>query len=327
MSREVAMRTVAWVAMLAASAIPAVWAQSAKKRVAVFDFDNAAVQVAGISIPFVESSPQANVGKAAATMLVSRLVKDGTATVVERAALDKLLAEQNLGNSDRTDPLTAAKLGRLLGVDVIIMGSVTHYDYDDKTTGGGGPRFGGFGGSSMSTKHDIKALVQLSARLVSPDTAEVVAVSEGVGELVKKGVKVDMRDARSLGLMNGTGNPMMNEAMDKAIAQLGTQLAQTLPKLPARASTIDGLVADANESGRLVLNVGSNHGVKSGERLQVWRPGKEIRDPVSGKVLLRDDTLLGDAVVSTVNEAYSIATYTGSQPAKAGDLVKSPAKQ
>src|SRR5262249_55211762 len=119
-----------------------------------------------------------------ANLLVAKVVKDGIVTVIERGELEKLLAEQNLTNSDRTDPLTAAKLGRILGVDVIVLGSVTNYDFEDKMTGGGGSRLGGFGGFSMSTKHDIKALVKLTARLVSPDTAEVIAVSEGHGEVM-----------------------------------------------------------------------------------------------------------------------------------------------
>jgi curli biogenesis system outer membrane secretion channel CsgG len=46
----------------------------------------------------------------------------------------------------------------------------------------------------MKTKHDISARVQISTRLVSPDTAEVLAVSQGTGEVNRKGVKVDIRD-------------------------------------------------------------------------------------------------------------------------------------
>jgi len=73
--------------------------------------------------------------------------------------------------------------------------------------------------------------------------------------------------------------------------------------------------------------VGSRNGVRQGDRLQVWRPGKEIRDPVNGKVLMRDDTLLGEASVTTVTEISAIATYKGTEPVKVGDLVKSFPKQ
>jgi len=255
-------------------------------------------------------------------------VQDGNLSVLERNAIDKLLAEQDFSNTNRTDPATAAKLGRVLGVDTIILGTITHYDYFDKTTGGGGSRFGGFGGSSMKTKHDINAKVQISIRLVSPDTAEVLAVSQGTGEVSRKGVKVDIRDVGKVNLMGGNANnPLMNECMDKAIAQLAAQLEQAVPKLPPRTPVIDGMVADASESGQLVLNVGAHDGVKLGDRLQVWRAGKEIRDPATDKVLMHQDMLLGEAVVITVNDISSIAQYKGTEPVKIRDLARSIPKQ
>ena len=319
------MRIDKWVVVFLLAAAAA-WAETPqKKRIAIFDFDNAAVQ-GGLSIPFIQNNPP-NIGKAAADLLITKLVQDGNVSVIERNAIDKLLAEQNLTNSDRTDPTTAAKLGRILGVDAIIMGTITHYDYVDKMTGGSGTRFGGFGGISMKAKHDITAKVLISTRLVSPDTAEVLAASDGAGEISRKGVKIDIRDAGRINVMGGeTNNPIMNECMDKAIAQLAAQLELQFPKLPPRSPVIDGLVADASDSGQLVLNVGRQHGVRVGDHLQVWRGGREIKDPVTGKVLMRDDTLMGEAVVVTVNDISSIAQYTGKEPAKVLDIVKSMPK-
>ena len=63
--------------------------------------------------------------------------------------------------------------------------------------------------------------------------------------------------------------------------------------------------------------------MKLGDHLQVWRPGKEIRDPATDKVLLRNDTLLGEAVVTKVNDISSIAIYSGTEPVKVRDVVKS----
>lgn len=315
------MRAATWVFLLVFMTTPA-WGQGAqKKRVAVFDFDNAAVQ-SGIIMPFSDAKAP-DLGKAAADLLITKLVQDGTATVVERSAMDKLLAEQNFSNSERADPVTAAKLGRILGVDAIILGTITHYDYADTTTGGGGARFGGFGGSSMKTKHDIAAKVQISTRLISPDTAEVLAVSEGTGEVNRKGVKEDIRDTSRLMMAGNANNPLLNQCMDEAIAKLATQLKDSVPKLPPRMPVIDGLVADADASGQLILNVGAQNGVKLGDHLQVWRPGKEIRDPATDKVLLRNDTLLGEAVVTKVNDISSIALYKGTEPVKVRDVVKS----
>jgi len=318
MSGELAMRYKVCVLTLALFAC-AGWSQvSPKKRVVVFDFDNAAIQSAIASRDFLTTPP--DVGKSVSELLITKLVKDGKVSVVERSAIDKVLAEQNFSNSDRADPVTAAKLGRILGADAIILGAITHYEYGEKLKKGHSI----FSVSaSPKAKYDISAKIQISTRLVSPNTSEVLAVSQGVGETVRKGVKVDLRDQGGRLLMaSGVNSSVMNESLDKAIAQLTTQLEPELAKLPPRVPVIDGLVADANESGRLVLNVGARDGVKVGDRLQILRLGKEVRDPVTGKLLLRDDTLLGEAVVTRVNDNSSIAQYQGSAPAKVSDLVK-----
>lgn len=298
----------------------------AKKRIAVFDFESSGVTTSEQSIFFSTTTP--NVGKSVADLLLTRLVQGGKAIVLERAALDRLISEQNFSNSDRADPVTAAKLGRILGVDAIILGSVTHYDYDDKTTGGGGSPLAGFGRVNMSTKHDITARVQVNARIVSTDTAVVLEAVQGAGEVMKKGVKVDIRDTRNAlsGGGPGNNNPIMTEATDKAIAQLAGQVEGALPRVPTHVPIVEGLIADVNDSGRLVLNVGSRDGIKVGDRLQVYRPGKEIRDPATGKVLLRDDTLLGEATVTGVNEGSSFAQYAGTPKPQVGDAVKTPPK-
>lgn len=321
------MRTIALSLVLAASV--ATTAAQEKKRIAILDFDNAGVPQGGGNAFFDFGVAAPNVGKSTADLLLAKLVQNGQVTVIERAAIDKVIAEQNFSNSNRVDAQAAAQIGRILGVDAIVLGSVTRYTYEDKTTGGGGGGFGGFRGVSMTTKHDFKAQVQLSARVVSPNTAEVLSVSLGSGEVIKKGVKVDMRDqSAAMAMMNGNvNNPIMGEAIDKAILQLAPQLEQSFSKLPKRVVEISGLVADAQESGRLVMNVGSTQGVKVGDRLQVWREGKEIRDPATGKVLLRDDTLLGEAVVNSVSEAFSIAMFEGSGKVQTGDAVRSAPKK
>lgn len=145
---------------------------SVKRRVAIFDFDNAARSSTPYS--FLQGTGP-DIGKAAADLLITRLVRDGSVMVVERNAINKLLAEQNLTNSDRTDSRTAAKLGQILGVDAIVLGSVTKYDFDDKTSRSGGrPGFMGFGASSPKIKQDLSAHIEINARVVSPDTAEVL---------------------------------------------------------------------------------------------------------------------------------------------------------
>jgi len=88
------------------------------------------------------------VGAGISDLIVKGLVRDGTYTVVERSALDAVLAEQNFSNSDRANSSTAAQIGKVLGVDAIILGSVTQFGTEKKGTSIGGlaGKWGGWGG-------------------------------------------------------------------------------------------------------------------------------------------------------------------------------------
>src|SRR2546426_10202200 len=137
------MKRLALALCLAALAAPALDAQEAaapapapapatdpsvRRRVAVLDFDYGTVHsnVTGIM------GSDVDIGKGVATMLVSELARNGTYTVMERAQLDRILNEQNFQQDSRADASTAAKLGRLLGVDAIIIGSITQFQREDK---------------------------------------------------------------------------------------------------------------------------------------------------------------------------------------------------
>src|ERR1700739_265405 len=110
-----------------------------KTRVAVMNFEYGTVQT-GVSGVF---GTNVDVGKGIADMLVDRLVKDGSYSVIERKELDKVLGEQNFSNSNRADPSSAAKIGKVLGVSAIIIGSITQFGRDDHSTNIGGGAVGG----------------------------------------------------------------------------------------------------------------------------------------------------------------------------------------
>src|SRR6202140_487803 len=107
-----------------------------KKRVAVLNFEYGTVRSSTQAIFGTDQ----DVGKGISDMLVQKLVEDGKYSVIERNALDKVLGEQKANNSDRVQASTAANRGRILGVDAIIIGSITQFGRDDQHTiliGGG----------------------------------------------------------------------------------------------------------------------------------------------------------------------------------------------
>ncbi len=275
-----------------------------KHRVAVFDFD---------------TTGGALVGGTVADLLVAKLVRDGACTVIERKDLTRLMDEQNLGNSDRADAATAARVGRILGVDAIILGAVTRFDHADRTTGHPHSYYGFHVGSLTKTTHDVKADVAVTARIVSPETAEILSVADGSATIDKKNVKEDAADRYS-----GAGNPaadVLNDALTKAVADMAVQLEAKIAALPVSERRIDAAVADVNPS-RIVINAGAAQGLKAGDKLELWRPGKPIRDPDSGKILRWDDERLGVATITDVDAASAAATYQSSSAVQVGDRVR-----
>lgn len=279
-----------------------------KHRVAVFDFDST-------------GSPL--VGGTVADLLVAKLVRDGACTVIERKDLARLMDEQNLGNSDRADAATAARLGRILGVDAIVLGSITRFDHSDRTTGRPHSYYGFHVGSLTKTTHDVKADVAITARIVSPETAEILSVADGTATIEKKNVKEEVGDQYS-----GAANPaadVQNQAMNKAVDDMAAQLEAKIAGLPVHERRIDAAVADVNAS-RIVVSAGAAEGLKPGDKLELWRPGKPIRDPDSGKILRWDDERLGVATITDVDAASAAATYESDAAVKVGDRVRGLAK-
>jgi archaellum component FlaF (FlaF/FlaG flagellin family) len=118
-------------------------------------------------------------------------------------------------------------------------------------------------------------------------------------------------------------NTILGEAVNASVADLGQQLDDKADSLPTVKVEVSGLVADATGN-TLIVNVGTKNGVKVGDHLDVLRPGKQIRDPATGKVLKTIETKLGDLAITEADETSATGTYSGTTPSKVGDVVKTP---
>jgi curli biogenesis system outer membrane secretion channel CsgG len=92
------MRRSTVILLLAAALVSTVAAQQ-RKRIAVLDFDYATVRSEASSI----FGTDRDLGKGIADLIVEKLVNGNSYSVIERKAIDKILAEQNFSNSDRAD--------------------------------------------------------------------------------------------------------------------------------------------------------------------------------------------------------------------------------
>ena len=306
-------------------------AEAQKKRVAVMDFDYATVRSTVAQL----FGGDKDVGKGIADMLVDRLVNDGTYAVIERKQLDKIIAEQNFSNSDRADSSSAAKLARILGVDAMIIGSITQFGNDNTTTstssGVMGSVTGRFGlGGAQKTKSS--AVVQITVRIIDTNTAEILASCQGKGQSSRTGVgllgsggsvygpaggaDIDMKSS-------GFQNTILGEATNKAVTQAAAELETKASTLPTSVLQINGLVADASDLQAVIINVGSKGGVKVGSVLNVKRTGKVVRDPVTDKVIRTVEDSVGTLTITEVEPESAVGKFSGTGTPQIKDVVTS----
>jgi curli biogenesis system outer membrane secretion channel CsgG len=300
-----------------------------KKRVAVLNFDYATVQ-SGVAAVFGSNQ---DIGKGISDLLVDKLVASGKYSVIERKALDKVLAEQNFSNSDRADATTAAKIARILGVDAVIIGSITQFGRDDKRTNVGGNAVGGITGRfgiGGVQRSKATAVVGITARMVDTNTAEILASATGKGEATRSGT--GLLGAGGSAMNHGGGaldmrasnfaDTVIGEATMQAVGSVATQLDSSSGKLPTRTVSISGLVADASPDGTVIVNVGSRAGLKIGDKLEVRRKVRDVRDPATGRVIRSVEDKVGEMVVTEVDEQSAVGKYSGASQPKVGDVVK-----
>ena len=311
------------------AAIAAAPAMAQKRKVTVMDFGYATVRT---SVTAIFGTDQ-DIGKGISDLLIKQLLDGGNYRIIERSALDKVMAEQNFSNSDRANPATAAKIGALLGVDAMIIGDITTFGSEDKHVGGGGGGGTWYSrGAGALNVGKNKTIVEITARVVDVNTGEILASVSGRGETQK--TQLGMGGGGSNGWKGGGGALNMGssnfqesgigKAVKMSVTQLATNLdvkAATLPAPAAMArAPLAGMVADVSGN-QLILNVGSAQGVRVGDVLAVSHAGRVITDPATGKVLTTTMTKLGTVTITSVDASSSVGTFNGSPGVKVSDRV------
>jgi curli biogenesis system outer membrane secretion channel CsgG len=296
-------------------------------RVAVLDFDYATVAKKSEAI----FGKDVDVGKGMANLVAANLANSGRYTVVDRATVDKILAEQNFSVSDRADPMSAEKIGKLVGADAVIVGSVTQFGNDSRATGvgGSGTGWGGYGLGGFGHKK-TKAIVDLDVRVINLDTAEIEAVANGKGESSRESTSLTGGGGDWHGWGGGAVDfgssdfqkTIIGEAVNSAVRQTSAALVADESKLQAKqAVVVEGLIA-AVDGNSIVLNIGRKAGLQVGDGLNVTRVTKEIRDPTTGGILNTLTAAVGVIKVTEVDELSAIASPASGSDFKVGDRVK-----
>lgn len=250
-----------------------------------------------------------NLGDGMADMLVSAFTNTKQFRMIERAEMDKILQEQNFALSGAVNAQTAAKVGQILGVEYMIIGSVNEFGTQESEVGA-------FGVNMINHT----AAVGLDIRVINTTTAEIVAAATGQCSKSTKGVGISNADILPTNVKVGSdrfSTTLIGKATRGAVDDATAKIVKEL------GGSWKGAVVKVSEDGTVTINGGENAGVKVNDIFKVIRKGEEMVDPETGESLGSEDEVIGEIKITEVKPKYANAKVVkGSGIAKSDTIEK-----
>ena len=275
-----------------------------KKRVAVFEFEDKTDHR-------VHWWSGQSVGRGMADMLVTELVKSGKYTVIERSALDKIMQEQKLGMTGMVTQQSAAQVGKLLGVQIAIIGSVTEFGHSK----------GGTGGRIKNIRVGVSkqsATVAIDVRFIDVNTGEILLAENIRKSKSKSGLSLGTPKF-SFNNKNKFDQSIVGKATREAVNGIIKLLGKQSANMKWQAKIIKAV------GNQIYINSGSQAGVNNGDVFVVYAKGDELIDPDTGISLGSVDTKIGKIKVtdnSIGNGKASLCVVVQGSGFAGGNLVK-----
>ena len=266
-----------------------------KKRVGIVDFEDAS------HYGYYGGSRNA-LAEAARDAATEALFKSGAFVVVEREQIAQVLREQGLGMTGAISPQTAAKAGKLLGLQALVTGKITDFTADEKASG--------FGGYYQERRKDFHARVSL--RMIDATTGEIWVAESGEGVASAKN-KIVMGGGTA-----SVDNTLPKRALYLAVHNMMRKVIEKADNKPW-----SGTVAKIGKGGKIYITAGSDIGLPVGATLSVRRLGEEITDPTTGAVIGHElGKILGKLQVADhLNEKLSVCVAQKGAGFVSGDMV------
>ncbi len=204
-----------------------------------------------------------DMGKIVSEWLITAFVKDGRFEVVERRLLGQVLEEQKMVDTGIVSQEAATEIGRILGVKVIITGSVMK----------------------------LTNAIEVNARIIDVSNASIVTAEYASSPSVS--------------------------GLHHEVIRMAKKIMKNFP--------LQGYVVNRKEDS-VMIDLGSNAGVKPGMRFMAYREGEPVRHPRTGKVIYIEKKKTGTIrITSTANTISKgvIIEETPENAVKYGNLVES----
>lgn len=242
------------------------------------------------------------VGEAATDILRTIVKKSGlepiTLTDAEMKDQEKLIAMQQTG-ALKTGKKNAAE--GFDSIDFRISGAVTSYSEVEESS------------DLLVAKSKTQvARVQVDYALVDIATGKSLVADSGMGEYKKKtggAFGLGSKSSADAGLREGALRDAMTKAMTKMIA--------TLNAIPFQGRVL------AVESGNLVIRAGTKSKLQPGTTFGVYRAGKDLVDPDTGRVIGKRESQVGEVVLTShQGDNISETKIKSGSSFQVGDIVR-----
>ena len=245
----------------------------------------------------------------ATDLMVNALLSTNRFRVFERSKLDAILQEQDFQHfSGLVDQTTAVKLGKMIGVDAILTGSITNISFKK-----------GEGISIAGVKiRKSYAKVVMTIRIIDVTTGEILfstvqeemasksAISGVLPIPIPGGIGFSHEEA--VDILSAV-ELICNKVVLNFVAKMDKKTVE-LSSAPLEGYVVKVESTSSGEITQVYINLGENSGIKVGDEIRIYREGEVILDPKTNEILDRELDLIAKARVMEVRDKLSIALVT-----------------
>jgi curli biogenesis system outer membrane secretion channel CsgG len=259
-----------------------------------------------------------------ADMMTTAMVDKGY-RLIERQRLGEILKEQDMGTQGRIDPATAAQMGKVIGCDYIVLGSVTQFGISKV----GGGATGVLGRVTGVHANQTKAEAVIDIRIVNSTTGEIMCVGKGKGTETStsfalsvdwwKSVHFDQEEWASSMIGKAT-----RKAVDECIKKVDPKTSKlpSLGRTPAVAKSRYAVAAVLSSTLAIVSIDAKASPLKVGDILTLKRVTNVVKK--DDKVIFEDLKVIGKVEVIEVQDSGAKVRLmdAGSETIKEGDVAE-----
>src|SRR6056297_541367 len=258
----------------------------------------------------------------ATELLVNTLVNEGGFEVYERSRLEEIIDEIEFQHySGLVDPNTAVRIGQLAGVDIVVSGRVSNVQFSK----GGSLTLGAVKLKKSSTKVSmtVRSIEVATGRILfstmKDESASRTGVSARLRLPIPGGISFSKEEAENI-------LDVIAEICEKVVDEFGHNMAvERRSQDFSKRQDLEGYIVEvmATSGGELVrvyTNLGEDTGIQVGDKIEIYKEGNAIVDPITNEVLDRELDLIAIARITSVKEKLSIALVE--QRYGASDIIK-----